>query len=191
MKWFSDTSFFLTLPRTCFFETTFVHPLTCFYDIYHTLIITHIGFSSLSANLAHRPYDVILVFFDFVFCCPLLIAFCTPLFQVDFRSLWLTWSPFRRGYFHIEIARFVLSIFSFKASSSSAWMSALSFVGSPQCAFALTKNVAVLAYIPFRSKSIASHNKSAFGEPTKVALPLRLPTCLPHPAVPDYHINTT
>ena len=69
MKQSPDTSFFLPLPRTCFFIAAFVRPLTRFYDVYHASIITHITFSSLSTNLPQRPYNVIPLFLDFVLCC--------------------------------------------------------------------------------------------------------------------------
>jgi len=53
----------------------------------------------------------------------------------------------------------------------SAWMSASSFAGSPQCAFTLTRNVAALAVVLFWSPSIASSKLSASGAPTNVAFP--------------------
>ena len=61
--------FWCPLPCTYIFEITFVHPLTRFYVVYHTSIITLIGVSSLSAHLLQRPCGVIPVFFDFILCC--------------------------------------------------------------------------------------------------------------------------
>jgi len=81
----------------------------------------------------------------------------------------------------VKTARFVLLHHSVETSlpkiALSAWMSASSFASSPQCAFALTKNVAAPAVVLFQSSLIASHKMSASGTPTNVAFP-PLPTHL-------------
>ena len=51
-------------------------------------------------------------------------------------------------------------------------MSALSFTGTPRCAFTLIKNVAVPAAILFRSISMAAARISASGDPINIAFPL-------------------
>jgi len=75
----------------------------------------------------------------------------------------------------VKTARFFLSCHSVGTSlpeiALSAWMSASSFAGSPQCAFTLFRNVAATADVLFRSSSIASSKLSASGAPTNVAFP--------------------
>jgi len=75
----------------------------------------------------------------------------------------------------VKTARFVLSCHSVGTSwpeiALSAWMSASSFAGSPQCAFTLTRNVAAPAVVLFQSSSITSSKMSASGAPTNIAFP--------------------
>ena len=77
----------------------------------------------------------------------------------------------------MKTARFVLSCYSVGTSlpeiALSAWMSAFSFAGSPQCAFTLpvTRNVAAPAVVLVQNSSIASIKMSTSGAPTNVAFP--------------------
>jgi len=75
----------------------------------------------------------------------------------------------------VKSAKFVLSCHSvgtfLPEIALSAWISASSFAGSPQCTLTLTRNVVALAVVLFRSFSIASSKMSVSGAPTNVAFP--------------------